>query len=970
VARDADIAKPEGLEQFKTAYEQAYRLGPDARVLLALADVESVLSGKPRSPVEARFKDGQWLLQANGAELGTLPELPDFPQALAMVEARVQKLGLQPLELQAGGGTSEVPPLPLGRQALESLHALNRKWADGKHSASELRVGARALASLAFQTVDLTGTADEVSSRALSLLAMARVATGEPLTEEQALLAASLGYERAARELAKTLPEDSLVRVYFAKDDARLEALVKREKVPGLAHYLWVRRIGEVDETERSRRLKALRPVSVPGIHEVTARLRAGDFDTDEYWGTAASVLVLREVAAAANPGEAERVAPRRASKRPFEALEKELKKNVERFSVLTRGILPPFEEQLERVGSQSGFFLDTATERAWFQGLFYSALYRQHLHNLDRLSSTEAAAAFSSALGTPSSPAGKEYQDWMGRLIAARSGERVEASLMEALLGLKSFGAAPLVRVFEELEEAADWGDPALSSMTRRLASRLDSRPGHRRTLASIAYDSLLDMGLSEKLYRAELEATGSPWVAAWVARLDGDVAKLQALDSPESTGRIRLRAFSFLLESQAKVDPAEVMARLQPLIQEYGAEWAFVSRCIELLEEHELYAQARGVAEGWLARNPKATSFEKLFARTAMARMYQHEGNPEAAWKLVEPLVESYQFGAMQRGALLLQELGREAEALELAERAARRYPGPKSLALVAEVLWRSGKEEQAAQALARPTRSIRSLDWRFKLGPAFAAVYANRPAADGLRAFTAMKKAGLGVTELGQLAASVGGEGNHELAFEMKSRLTPPGLQRLEVLMEAYGHLKKWKSEEAAVAWVRAQVPKQLLQPLSMFAFRAKSLPVLWDVIPSPEGTSEHEDYVWLMRAALSTRLHDADAAHQEALRKRFETDRPSFYHQAGRYLLGLTSESAVLAAASTPKSRQEVTYFLGLKAQADGRFADATTWYRATVETSTPRQGEYRWAYDDLYRFRSAGVSLARLKESML
>jgi hypothetical protein len=968
VARDADIAKPEGLEQFRTAYEQAYRLKPDARVLLALADVESVLSGKPRSPVEARFKDGQWLLQAHGAELGSLPEFPDFPQALAMVEARVQKLGLQPLELQSGGGTSEVAPLPLGRQALQSLHALNLKWAGGKHSASELRAGARALASLAFQAVDLTGAADEVPARALSLLAMARVATGEPLTEEQALLAASLGHDRAARELAKTLPEDSLVRLYFAKDDARLEARVKREKVPGLAQYLWVRRIGELDETERSRRLKALRPASVPGIHEVTARLRAEDFDTDGYWGTVASVLVLEELAAVAKPEE--RAVPGRTSKRSGDVVAKALKRSVERFRLLTRGILPPFEEQLERVGSQSGFFLDTETERAWFQGLFYSALYRQHLHLLDKRSSTDAADAFSGALGTPNSPASKEYQAWMGQLIAARSGERVEASLMETLLGLKSFGAAPLVRVFEELEEAADWGDPALSSMTRRLAARLDSRPGHRRTLAGIASDSLLDMGLAEKLYRAELEATGSPWVAAWVARRDGDVAKLQALDSPESSGRARLRAFTYLLESQPRVDPASVMARLEPLIEQYGAEWGFVTRCVDLLEKHELYAQARGVAERWLARNPKATSFEKLFAQTAIARMYQREGDLEAAWKRIAPLVDSYQFGAMQRGALVLQALGKEGEALELAGRAAQRYPGPKSLALVAEVLWRSGKEEEAAQALAKPPRSIRSLDWRFKLGPAFAAVYASRPTADGVRAFNAMKKAGLGVSELGQLAASVGGEGNHALAFEMKSRLTPPGLQRLEVIMEAYGHLKQWKSEEAAVQWVRTQVPPQLLQPLSMFAFRAKSTPVLWDVIPSPEGTSEHDDYVWLMRAALSTRLHDTDAAHQEALRKRFETDRPGFYHQAGRYLLGLTSESAVLAAASTGKSRQEVTYFLGLKAQAEGRFADATTWYRATVETSEPRQGEYRWAYDDLYRIKRAGVSLARLTESML
>jgi tetratricopeptide (TPR) repeat protein len=970
VARDADIAKPNDLEQFRTAYEQAYRLKPDARVLLALADVESLLSGKPRPSVDARFSEGQWRLLVDGAEVGALPEFPDFPQALAMLEARVQKLGLGALELQRGGATAEVPPLPLGRNALASLHGLNRQWAAGKHTASAVRGAARSLVSLAFQGVDLTGTADEVPARALAMLAVARVATGEPLTEEQALLAASLGHERAARELAGSLPEDSLVRLYLVQDDARLEKLARAEKVPGLASYLRARRVPAVPVTERSRRLKQPRgSPSVPGLHELAARLHAWNFDSDDYWGTVTAVFVLREVALVANPGEDARVLPRRASKRqrPGEELARQFKETAQRFNIEQRGILPPFEEQLGRVGSQSGFFLDAGTERAWFQGLFYSALYRQEMHLLDKLSSPRAAADFSKKLGSPSTPAGQEFQDWMGRLIAARAGERVEAPLMESLLGLKSFGAAPLVRVFEELEEAADWGDPALSSMTRRLAARLDTRPGHRATLARIARSALLDVGLSEKLYRAEFEATGSPWVESWLAWLDRDAARLTAVvDSPSVPGRTRLRALGYLLKLQKQDEPGAVMEKLQPLVDAAGAEWAFVSLCVELLDERGLHREARGVAERWLVLNPAANFLEKLLVRTAIARAYQSEGNAEAGWMQVAPLISSYQFGVMQRGALLLQELGKQDEALALAKRAAERYPGAKSLALVAEVLWRSGKHDEAAQALKAPARSLRSLDWRFRIGDRFAAVFASRPAAEGLRAFTALKKEGLG-TQLGQLASAVGKAGNEELAFELASRLEAPGLQQLELLMDAYAHLKRWKSEADAVAWLRTRVPQQALAPLSMFAFRSGADPVLWDVIPSYEGASEQEDYVWLMRAAASLRSHDADPARQAALRKRFEVDRPGFYHQLGRYLLGLIPEPSVIAAATTPKSRQEMTFFLGLKAQAEDRFADASTWYRATVETSNPRQGEYRWAFEELNRFRQAELSLARMKE---
>jgi lipoprotein NlpI len=139
------------------------------------------------------------------------------------------------------------------------------------------------------------------------------------------------------------------------------------------------------------------------------------------------------------------------------------------------------------------------------------------------------------------------------------------------------------------------------------------------------------------------------------------------------------------------------------------------------------------------------------------------------------------------------------------------------------------------------------------------------------------------------------------------------------------------------------------------------------VLWDVIPGPESTQETADYVWLMRAAASTRARDADAAHQAALRQRFEVERPGFYHQMGRHLLGLIPEQAVLAAAVSPKNRQELPFFLGLKARAEGRYTDAVTWYRATIETSTPKMGEYHWAYAELTRLKQAELSLALLKE---
>jgi hypothetical protein len=948
VARDPDIAQTGDLAQFRAVYEQAYRLKPDVRFTLALAELEHLLTGQPRPTVEARFQDGHWLLLSQGAEVGSLPEFPDFSQALALLEARARKLGLEKLSLTAEKDTAGELPLPLGRETLETLHRLNQTWASGPHSASALHEAARALAALSFQLVDLTETADEVPARALAHLALARVATGQPLTEEQVLLAQSLGHARAARRLAQELPEDALVRLYISQDDSRLQARLEAEAEPGLAHYLWLRRLAEVGGTERARRMEQLDSVSAPGLLQLSARLRIHDFENDRTWGSLAPVLLLRELAAASgNPGADERTAAE-----PATHAGEELKR------------------QLARVGDTDAFFLDAEAERAWFQGLFFSAQYKLGLHLLDSLSSAQAAQEFSKSLGTPSSPAGKEFQQWMMLLTAAKSGERAEASLMQGLLAFKSFGAAPVVRVFQELQDTADWGDPALSSMTRRLVTRLDTRPEHRDTLASVAWSSLADIGLSEKLYRASLEASGSPRTEVWLAWLDRDSSKLEELlNSTDVPGPVRLQALKHLLKAE-KVAPSTLMVRLSPLLAAHGDEWSFTSQCEGLLEKHQRYAEARALVERWLKSHPAPQPFERLFAQTAIARLHQLEGHAQAGWSAISPLVSSQQFGALQRAALISVDLGEVKRARSLAESAYQRYPGPEALALLSEVLWRSGAADEVPALLMKPARSLRSTDWRWEIGARFAAVFASRPVPEGIAAFEAMRKARLGAVELDQVAAAVQDAGNLELAFELESRVEAPGLQRLELLMDAYNYLQRWKSEQAALEWLRPRVPPQLLEPLSMFAFARKADAVVWNLASAPQGTAETDDYAWLMRAASSLRSRDSDPEHQAALRKRFEVERPQFYHQVGRYLLGLSSEQNVLAAAKTPQSRQELPFFLGFKAQVEGRYADAVTWYRAAVELGQPRVGEYRWSYDELSRMRSAELSLERMKASEL
>lgn len=46
--------------------------------------------------------------------------------------------------------------------------------------------------------------------------------------------------------------------------------------------------------------------------------------------------------------------------------------------------------------------------------------------------------------------------------------------------------------------------------------------------------------------------------------------------------------------------------------------------------------------------------------------------------------------------------------------------------------------------------------------------------------------------------------------------------------------------------------------------------------------------------------------------------------------------------------------EVAYYAGLKAQSEGRGREASDWFRIVVHLRREHEGEYGWAYAQLYR----------------
>jgi tetratricopeptide (TPR) repeat protein len=453
------------------------------------------------------------------------------------------------------------------------------------------------------------------------------------------------------------------------------------------------------------------------------------------------------------------------------------------------------------------------------------------------------------------------------------------------------------------------------------------------------------------------------------WYANFTGDTKRLtELLRSPEVTPEWRVQILGHL-EKQEGVRPDRLRAEYRRLIDEKPEAWSTRSKYVDYLERIKDFQTARSVITEWLDRNADSRGFDYIYARTALARIYQREGKYQEGWEAIEPVIESWQGGAMTRAARLLDKLGRPEEAEEMGRRAVSRYPDAARIrTTLAELYWEHGKPGEAAKVLASMPHQLTLSDWMYVVGPRFAAVFKNRPK-EAAAAFAPLLALTVNRFHLQGLAAAAAKAGKDDLAFEMVSRLPWQTTEEMVFLTDAYRYLKASKGKEAALDWVRKAVPRGRLNELSLPIFWSGADELLWDLVESPEKGPE-PDRVWLMRAAAAARRGPESDPHRDTLLQYYGSPGPRYYHQIGRFLLGLATEREVLAVATDPRRRCEVAFYIGLRAKGEGRYADASDWFRVAIETGQERVAEYTFAYNTITDWQAEGKSLSRLAAERL
>jgi hypothetical protein len=957
-----------------------YRLRPDRRWLLAVSEIGR-LAGAPDSAVTAEFAAGRWTLRCGSQELGRISERPDFPEVLELLTewARAQAW-------RRGWSDNSGPERPELGRALDCLDApaalreADRAWAAGARDAPLFRGAARAYAMLVLATPDWAGMTDLIAARSLACLAFARALGAEEPRREACLLAEAMGYSGTARQLAGRLPAGDPLRLYVTRDDTRLASAAEGEvesREPSVNSRPTTKpprttklRAGKTRNADRATpaTLPSRGPTDAPRAVRLEASflhlLRVasrGDYAT---WSSLLPRFDRRGVPQALVIGTGIRI---RHPDSPVVVAEKLIQAMAQRSAgrkpqAGSRDRVPgtTLAQQIQRCEAaldaqprpKQGVLFGADITHAHERCLLYAALDRLGEQSLWTLAPTEVSRWF--AAGPRKVRMAKRaavFRRWYAHLAAARLG-RPDIAAMRADVDSAAPGPAQALRSYEALRPYLASDDSSLRAAARGLVRRMDSRPEHQVELATIAGRDLVALTLAEQLGASAAAARGEsdPSLRVWQERFRGDTDTLSARDTRKRRhGRGTTTAEEGLPESMA--GPA--------LARRWEADptaWEWAERYAAWLEEHRKYTTARRVIEGFVARTHRDSSVDptSIQARTHIARLHQLEGHPDRGLHVMGDLHRTGQFEAMERTALILQDLGQPHQALAIAWAAHRRAPHlAAGRALLAELFWHQGRHGEAARILHDGQPPLSSAAWARDVAPRFLACFRTRES-EAQGAADALIKVGFSDrTSIGALSAALGAEGLDQLAFELLARIQVSGVRQLEASILAYGHLKRARGDSAALAWIHDRVSEEDRPLLALLAHQEHHPELLWSM--SPERLKgERGDYHWLLRAAACMAAGPSHPRYAETA-QHLERAGSSYHAEIAKYLLGQREESEILVLAQTRRQRSEIFYFMGLKAEERGRLRDAADWYLLSVESGAMDTIESRWAMQRL-RYR--------------
>ena len=964
------------LKDYVEALNSAYRLQPDQRFLKAVAEIHAFLTQSPLEPVKTTFASQQWELTYQGKTVGTLPEYPDFQDFLELLSTWARQLAEQenivlettllPVDIKKSLDTQLQQFFPL--HVASAANELNQLWNSGHRSTELFAYATQALTLLVLQQLDKLGTTEQLPVKAITFLVLTKTLSNYDVNQEEALLAYLLGYSTHAEQVSLSLT--SAVHHYVHHEGEKLKAVVEVSNANLQAHYLYLLWLAGQDNYVDWR---ASMENYLTAPENILPLLKTG-IKLNEFGTNKLIASTLPHAAALSLSHQINQNSPAIRIAKLFSeyffaanrvaALTKALQTLFTETSKVST-LIDSFEWELELLkGQYTGPFLPGETYAAYFQGYFYSGLYQRGLHYLDSLSSEKATTEYAALLGNSSHPIAANFQRWYRTLAQSKAAKGDPQRLLEDMTELTYLGVAPRLRTLEEQEQYFTFGSPEMMKAVRTLVPYLDSRPEYQAELLDLAWNYLLDLPLTEKLGDnvIKMNAGRSPWLHVWLAYFKRDQDTLLALLKRSDLGQsTQVKALDYLKKLD-QISPQQREKAYRQVFEKDTNNWYVAEHYIDFLLETKQFKKARNIASDWFDNNYDHPSLKPVMAQVKIAKSYLKEGDLDNAWQFIAPLIETYQAGAMMIAAEVLEAKGDLKQAEEVSKAVYQRYPDNLTARLaLTSFYWRQGDYQKAADTLSQGRTIKNAEDWNFYIGESFVKALASDDIA--LQAYDLLVKGGIKSEFLLEMSRAATRAKRLQLANQMLAPLKYPGLGQAVLYLKRYELYKTLEGDTKALKWLEPRIPLQMRNPFSTIAYDQKQDELLWEFLDESITKGDiHATFVWLMRAAAYLREPTPNQTHYQLLQDYYSQAPHTHYNVIGRYLLGMDNEDELSALMINPKAVCETAYYVGFKAQTEGRYLDASNWYRISIETGLIRNGEYRWAYSRLYTWRNKNQSL--------
>lgn len=947
-------------------------LRPDLRFTGALEIVDSFPEAPEGRAPTLGLAGGGWSVSDGGRVIGTLPQYPDFTDAMSLLRLAAKS---RVAALHASSG--DVPPAAVASEAgvldehslIQALGTLDEGYSQKGLSATSLSLAAGSVSRLALMEDDAMGTADAVYAKAMALVALAEAVSGKPMPKEESMLAFAMGYERAAWEASQQLPAGDIWRLYMARDDVGLEQAAKLHPDDPDSNYLWLRRLADLNRVnDWVTLMKARYGSSTPPVAVFDTELRMANLGTWQDGATVVPVLVL-----IALPGtEHLSIQAVDTRKEPAKVL-----------AYFDQGV--PYVKAMMK-----GPYLSGDEAVAYYRGFMDTGVSALGRYYLDGLKDHGAAKGYHDLLSTAFGENGQALYGWFdARWRASQSGLSVR-EVMSAMASAKMLSPYAYSGLWSSASASLGGSNPQVRDAAWRLTSLYDTRTDMRLAFAETLH-WINDIPDFEQAFTslADQESDRSPYVKLRLAGYEDDLPQLFRVAQDKSLDK-RKRVIALTDIRDPREAPDEVRAAYRSILADYpDYSFAYISY-VRFLDSVKDYAEIEHIAPTWLTADTSAgNGFDYQDACVAAADAELKLGHVSGAWATIsrvlftqpkdpaaKPEIATYYGKVLAEGVRVALAKGDLALAETIARTEAARFPDnfERQWTLL-EVYWKQKRYADAANYLAAWPHPIPYWEWPHNFAYEFAQVFGTDTGA-GVEAYKALWAVAIpgSPTVLTYLADGVGYT-DPDLSYAMRHEVMRPemeGSETLPQILEDYKDLKATKGIDAARAWAQPklavyqhgnQAPGALTATVET-VYQSGVYDLLWDAVPDPD-TSSNPSMVWLLFAAAHAQQPTESPQQLAALRQHFAKAGDSWHDQLGKYLMGDVKAEAILKQSVDSLALSEASYYFALRAASDHEYADAEDWLQMDIITQRRDNNEYGWGEALLNHWNQAYEALAVL-----